>query len=81
MYEGCGVDRRCLGSNESCIENRDCIALVTVRPSRGRYEFEMFSLDPTSRYVAVGLSKDNIMVRNEEEYSFIETRLIRTVKS
>ncbi|KAL1114933.1 hypothetical protein AAG570_007756, partial [Ranatra chinensis] len=59
-YNGCGSDKICVGSAEGCIENKNCIALVSVKNVGNLYDFEMFSKDG-SKYVAYGISQDNKM--------------------
>lgn len=44
-----------------CESKRDCKSLIAVSRSGQNYEFEMMAL--MSKYVAVGFSQDNKMVR------------------
>lgn len=68
FYTGCGSTKNCFGTPSGCIEEKNCIAAVTVLVRGERYLFELQARD--SKYVAVGLSDDSKMV------NFIDNRNI-----
>lgn len=68
FYTGCGSTKNCFGTPSGCIEEKNCIAAVTVLVHGERYLFELQARD--SKYVAVGLSDDSKMV------NFIDNRNI-----
>lgn len=68
FYTGCGSTKNCFGTPSGCIEEKNCIAAVTVLVRGERYLFELQAHD--SKYVAVGLSDDSKMV------NFIDNRNI-----
>ncbi|XP_043793259.1 putative ferric-chelate reductase 1 homolog isoform X1 [Apis laboriosa] len=59
FYTGCGSTKNCFGTPSGCIEEKNCIAAVTVLVHGERYLFELQARD--SKYVAVGLSDDSKM--------------------
>lgn len=68
FYTGCGSTKNCFGTPSGCIEEKNCIAAVTILVRGERYLFELQARD--SKYVAVGLSDDSKMV------NFIDNRNI-----
>ncbi|XP_014210218.1 putative ferric-chelate reductase 1 homolog [Copidosoma floridanum] len=59
FYEGCGSVKNCFGTPDLCVDQKNCMAAVSVLVQGERYVFEMQSRN--SKYVAVGLSEDNKM--------------------
>lgn len=69
FYTGCGSTKNCFGTPSGCIEEKNCIAAVTVLVHGERYLFELQARD--SKYVAVGLSDDSKMVNFiDKEYFY-----------
>ena len=64
IYNGCGTSKACIGDEDGCIKGKNCTLVTTYTgASATSYEIEVFgNLEGTdSRYVAMGLSKDDEM--------------------
>jgi len=59
IYEGCSTTKSCFGIPRNCVETGKCVAVVSYRPDRFKYHFEMKAL--SSGYVSFGLSRDGKM--------------------
>ncbi|XP_050316010.1 putative ferric-chelate reductase 1 homolog [Anthonomus grandis grandis] len=60
FYDGCTVNKLCFGSPASCVNSRNCKAVVAVSVSGDKYDFEM-KADSSASWVGVGLSDDDKM--------------------
>lgn len=64
-YDGCLKTKGCFGLTPDCVEKKNCLMMVSYRPSvkeSGQYDFVLQSTGilPTD-YVAVGISADAYM--------------------
>ena len=71
IYDGCGVDKECLGyevpgvpDENVCLESQTCSLVISFRPSSPGFAFfEMMHADPSAAdgWVAIGFSADQAM--------------------
>ena len=67
MYNGCGQSKNCLSYPENCLSSKSCDGVVAVTGGSRAYEIEMFAKQ--GKYVAVGFSDDENMVRTTAKAS------------
>ena len=77
MYEGCGDIKGCFGMPAGCAVTGTCETMVTYSLKGLRYEFELWAarFQPNS-YVAVGFSKDAVMVTLASAFASRSIRFI-----
>ncbi|OQR75164.1 putative ferric-chelate reductase 1-like [Tropilaelaps mercedesae] len=62
VYDNCGRREGCFGLPVNCIAQRKCDLVLGYREEPGYgYFFQMISLAAANKYVAAGLSQDNLM--------------------
>lgn len=62
LYEGCGVTKACFGSPSNCESKGNCQYMTTVLERGNKFVFElMTSTEKGAKYVAVGLSNNQLM--------------------
>jgi len=68
IYEGCGVDKECLGydydlAENECLETKNCHLVISYTSSEDTAFFEMLHSDEEAAegYVAIGFSHDQAM--------------------
>lgn len=77
MYEGCGDIKGCFGMPAGCAVTGTCEAMVTYSLKGLRYEFELWAARfQSNSYVAVGFSKDAVMVTFASAFASRSNRLI-----
>ena len=64
IYDGCGRDKGCFGTPDSCVDSGTCTTMVTYAfASDEQLQLELYGRVSAKEYVAVGFSKDDRMVK------------------
>ncbi|GFY75203.1 putative ferric-chelate reductase 1 homolog [Trichonephila inaurata madagascariensis] len=61
MYEGCFESKGCFGTPGNCINNQDCLVLLSYTKQNDDIAFKLNGLLDNDEYMAFGLSNDPLM--------------------